>query len=105
MTDDEALRHAALTAPGDTTPALREATQAAVRATVVGDEAPSLEPAVARYVTAIEEAAHAISDEAFDDLRRAGLSEAAIFEVTVNAAVSAGLVRLELARQALEAST
>ena len=58
-------------------------------------------PDVMAYVDTIGRGAFRVTDEQVDRLRRAGMSEDEIFDVTVNAAVSAGLSRLDRALRLL----
>ena len=53
------------------------------------------------YLTKVREQSYRVSDEDFDALRAAGVSENAIFELTVAAAVGAASRRLEAARRAM----
>ena len=53
------------------------------------------------YLTKVREQSYRVSDEDFVALRAAGVSEDAIFELTVAAAVGAALRRLEDARRAM----
>jgi len=56
------------------------------------------------YLTKVREHSYRVSDEDFDALRAAGVSEDAIFELTVAAAVGAASRRLEKARRAMRGS-
>jgi alkylhydroperoxidase family enzyme len=58
-------------------------------------------PDVIAYVDTIARGAFRVTDEDVDRLRRAGFSDDEIFDVTVNAAVSAGLSRLDRALRLL----
>jgi alkylhydroperoxidase family enzyme len=49
------------------------------------------------YLEKVRRAAYLVTDEDVDELRTAGFSEDEIFEQTVSAAVSEGLVRLDAA--------
>ena len=49
------------------------------------------------YLDKVRRAAHQVTDADVEELRTAGFSEDEIFEQTVSAAVSEGLVRLEAA--------
>jgi alkylhydroperoxidase family enzyme len=87
----EALRAAALEGPGELTPELR-------RAAASGAPLPlDLET----WVEMVRERAYATTDADVEALRRAGHSEDAIFEVTVAAALGAGLARFEAGVRAL----
>ena len=56
------------------------------------------------YLTKVREHSYRVSDEDFAALRAAGVSEDAIFELTVAAAVGAAYRRLEEARRAMRRS-
>jgi len=56
------------------------------------------------YLTKVREQSYRVSDEDFAALRAAGLSEDAVFELTVAAAVGAAWRRLEAARRAMRRS-
>ena len=93
----ENQRRAALESEGVTDPALRRAVFARA-VELSGGEAAGTEaiPADLRqYVDTVALHAYRITDEDLQALRRAGWSEDAIFEVSVAAAVGAGLARLE----------
>jgi alkylhydroperoxidase family enzyme len=87
----EALRAAALDGPGELTPELR-------RAAASGDSVPA---DLAMWVETVRERAYATTDADVEALHRAGYSEAAIFEVTVAAALGAGLARFDAGVRAL----
>jgi alkylhydroperoxidase family enzyme len=53
------------------------------------------------YLEKVRRAAYRVTDADVDDLRAAGFSEDAIFEQTVSASVSEGLVRLDAALRTL----
>ena len=55
-------------------------------------EAPA---AARRYVGTVRRHAYRVTDADVEALRRSGLSEDEIFEITVSAAVAAGLERLD----------
>jgi hypothetical protein len=54
------------------------------------------DPAVARYLGIVRMHAYRVTDEDVERLRAAGLGDDAIFELTVAAALGAGVERLEL---------
>lgn len=87
----ECLKASVLCGPGFTDPALR-------RAASVAGEIPG---ALGAYVQKVVLRAHAVTDEDVALLRRGGCSDDQIFEVTVSAALGAGLVRLESGLTAL----
>ena len=86
---------------------LREAVRRRVaHAVETGETAPAsdLAPDLTAYVDTIARGAYRVTDEHIDRLRRAGLSEDQIFDLTVNAAVSAGVSRLDRALKLLNGS-
>jgi alkylhydroperoxidase family enzyme len=96
----ENQRRAALESEGVTDPALRRAVFAR-SAELSGGEAISavtveeIPADLRKFVDTAARHAYRITDEDIQELRRAGYSEDAIFEVSVAAAVGAGLSRLE----------
>lgn len=93
----ENQRRAALESEGVTDPSLRRAVFARSAELSGGPAAGMGEiPADLReYVDTVARHAYRITDEDLQALRRAGYSEDAIFEISVAAAVGAGLARLE----------
>ena len=93
---------------GRTTPALRQAV-AARAAEVAGlppGEPPGEIPADLRtYVETIGRHAYRITDEDVEALKRAGYSEDEIFEISLSAALGAGMSRLERGLAALKGGT
>ncbi len=87
----KALVAAVLTGAGTTPAALRQAAEA-LAARRGGAERPRLPlpPELERYVTMVADGAHALIDEDLKNLKDAGYSEDALFEVTVSAALGAG---------------
>jgi hypothetical protein len=85
------LRAAALDSPGAVAPELRRAAAAGA----------SLPPELETWVAKVRERAYETTDEEVAALRRGGWSEDAIFEVTVAAAVGAGLERFAAGVRAL----
>jgi hypothetical protein len=86
---------------------LRHAVRARVARMVAGDvpaAAPDLPAPLVDYVDTVARHAYKVSDESVDRLRQAGYSDDEIFDVTVNAAVSAGLSRLTRALDLLKKS-
>lgn len=65
-----------------------------VRRTAAEGEAPT---ALAKYVNKVRQHAYKVTDEDIAALRRIGYSEDQIYELTVSAALGAGLYRLEVA--------
>jgi alkylhydroperoxidase family enzyme len=87
----DALRHAVFQSPGSTQPAVR---MAAGR----GGELP--EP-LAAYAAKVRDQSYRIGDADFAGLAAAGLSDDAIFEITIAAAVGAALQRLDAGMNAV----
>ena len=102
------LKDCVLRGRGVTAPALRQA--AAARAAEVAGLPPGETPGeiptdLQRYVETIGRHAYRITEEDIAALRQAGWSEDAIFEVSVSAAVGAGMSRLERGLAALRGGT
>jgi alkylhydroperoxidase family enzyme len=98
------LIEAVLTSPGDTEPSVRQAVEALSaqpggRLSITADVV-SLE--LMSYVKKVALHAYKTTDEDIESLRKAGFSEDAIFEITVSAALGAGLARLERGLEALK---
>ncbi len=93
----EELRRAVLHAPGDTPAAARAAAhdRAADLALGTASDAPALPPEALAWVDAVAGHSWRVTDADVERLRAAGWSEDAILELTVSAAVGAGLSRLE----------
>jgi hypothetical protein len=79
------LKEAVLSGPGTLDPTVREAASLAVE----------LPGALGPYVKKVARHAYTVTDEDITALRLAGYLDDQIFEVTVSAALGAGLVRLE----------
>lgn len=98
------VRAAVLGGRGVTEPAVRQA--AAARAAAIGghplSEGGALPEGLAAYVETVARHAYRVTDEQVAALLAAGYSEDAVFEVTVSAALGAGLARLERGLAALE---
>lgn len=100
----QGLVESVLTTAGDTDPALRQAieTRAAAFGGRSGDAANGDVPEPLRaYVDKVARHAYKVTEGDIDDLKKAGYSEDAIFEITLSAALGAGKVRLERALAAL----
>jgi len=83
---------------GRTDPGLRAAVRLRVRSLVAGEtppDTPELPADLARYVDTVARHAFKVTDGQVEHLKTAGYSEDEIFDVTVSAAVSAGVTRLE----------
>jgi len=62
-------------------------------------------PALVAYVKKVALYAYKTNEDDIEALRRAGYSEDAIFEITVSAALGAGMTRLERGLAALKGDT
>ena len=91
------LRDLVLGSAGVTDPSLRRAVEAhsAALGGRPGPSADGVPPALIDYVETVARHAYEVTDADVAALRRLGYSEEAIFELTVSAAVGAGLGRLE----------
>jgi hypothetical protein len=99
------LLQAVLQSTGDTSPALREAIRSQAAAVGEQDAAPAREalpPAIDEYVNKVARRAFATTDADVQTLKTAGHSEDAILEMTLSAALGAGLARLEIGMRALK---
>jgi hypothetical protein len=98
------LFEALLTSPGDTEPSLRRAVEA--RSSELGgrpsSQVDAIPPELISYVKKVALHAYKTTDEDIEALRKAGYSEDAIFEITVSAALGAGMARLERGLEALK---
>lgn len=97
-----------LTTAGETDPALRRTIEA--RSASLGGRpgevaAEEIPEALRSYVDKVAQHAYKITDGDLDDLQRAGYSEDAIFEITLSAALGAGMSRLERGLAALRGAT
>ena len=102
------LKDCVLRGRGVTAPALRQA--AAARGAEVaglppGEPAGEIPADLQRYIETIGRHAYRIAAEDIAALRQAGWSEDAIFEVSISAAVGAGMSRLERGLAALRGGT
>ena len=103
--DTQRLIDAVLTTPGDTDPDLRRTVE--TRAAELGgrrshETASKVPPELSKYVDKVALHAYKVTDADIEALRKAGYSEDAIFEITVSAALGAGLARLERGLAALK---
>lgn len=93
------------TSRGAASPALRQAIEAyAAKKSGGVREAQTIPAELVKYVDKVTLYAYKVTDEDVQQLRKAGYSEDAIFEITLSASVGASLARLERGMQALEAS-
>lgn len=99
----ERLRQSVLAGRGTTEAALRQAVEARAAAAGGGPgvAAGSLPPDLVEFVEKVIHRAWQITDEDVEQLRRAGYSEDAIFELILAAALGAGMGRLERGLAAL----
>lgn len=99
---------AILTTPGDTDTDLRQAVEA--RAAAPGgrtgqENAGELPANITKYVDKVALHAYKTTETDIENLLQAGYSEDAVFEITLSAALGAGLARLERGLVALRGET
>jgi alkylhydroperoxidase family enzyme len=96
------LLEAFFTRPADTPPELRQSVTA-YAARVSGADRPSgdVPDEIAGYIEIVARHAYRVTDEDFLKLKKSGYSENQIFEITLGAALGAGLARLEHGMSAL----
>jgi hypothetical protein len=101
------LIEAILNSPGATPSALRHASEA--HAAELSDrrssQADQLAPEVERYLSKVALHAYKVTDQDIEALKTAGYDEDAIFELTLSAALGAGMARLECGMAALKGET
>lgn len=93
-----------LSSPGETNSKLRcevEA-QAAQLSGRASSQTSQVSDALERYTTKVARHAYKITDQDIATLKEAGYSEDAIFELTLSAALGAGMARLEIGLSALK---
>ena len=98
------LVEAVLTSDGDTDPSVRQAVEA-LSAQIGGrstNQTETIPPELIGYIKKIALHAYKTTDEDIDALRNAGYSEDSIFEITLSAALGAGMARLERGLAALK---
>jgi len=98
------LVEAVLTSEGDTDPSVRRAVES-LSAQIGGhsmNQADAIPPELFSYVKKIALHAYKTTEEDIDGLRNADYSEDAIFEITLSAALGAGMARLERGLAALK---
>ncbi len=98
------LNDAILTTPGETDPTLRRAIQeqAAQWSSNSPQQLEQVPPELATYIKKVALYAYRVTDEDVEALRRAGYDDDAIFEITLSAALGAGMIRLERGLAALK---
>ncbi len=93
-----------LTSDGDTDPSVRRAVEA-LSAQIGGrstNQTDAIPQELISYIKKIALHAYKTTDEDIEALRKAGYSEDAIFEITLSAALGAGMARLERGLAALK---
>lgn len=93
-----------LNSPGETNSDLRRAVeaQAAKLSGRISTQRELLPQELERYITKVALYAYKITDQDIEALNTAGYSEDAIFELTLSAALGAGMARLEQGLKALQ---
>lgn len=93
-----------LSSPGETDSKLRRAveTQAAQLSGRAPSQISQVPGALEHYTTKVAQHAYKITDQDIAALKDAGYSEDAIFELTLSAALGAGMARLEIGLSALK---
>ena len=101
------LIDAILTSPGETDPTLRRAIeeQSAQWSSSSPQQVEQVSPELVTYVKKVALYAYKTTDEDIESLRRAGYDDDAIFEITLSAALGAGMARLERGLAALKGGT
>ena len=101
------LIDAILTSPGETDPTLRRAIeeQSAQWSSSSPQQVEQVPPELVTYVKKVALYAYKTTDEDIESLRRAGYDDDAIFEITLSAALGAGMTRLERGLAALKGGT
>jgi alkylhydroperoxidase family enzyme len=103
MTDDSHATYAqrlietVLTSPGDTEPSVRQVVEilSAQFGGRYSTQTVTVPPELISYVKKVSLHAYKTTDEDIEALLKAGYSEDAIFEITLSAALGAGMARLE----------
>jgi len=98
------LMDAVLVGPGVADTKLRQAIEefSARYGGRTGTQADEVLPTLRPYIEKVAQHAYKVTDEDVQALQQAGYSEDAIFEITVSAALGAGLARLERGLAALK---
>jgi alkylhydroperoxidase family enzyme len=107
MVHAQRLIDGVLTSPGEIDPIRRRAIAEQSAQWSSSSPQPVLEgpPALVASVKKVALSAYKTTEEDIEALRRAGYSEDAIFEITVSAALGAGMTRLERGLAALKGDT
>ena len=102
----QSLLDTVLSSRGDSDPGLRRAVEhrAATHAGRLPEGGPRLPQELSSYVDKVALHAFKVTDADIEALRDAGYSEDAIFELTLCAALGAGIVRLDRAIAAMKGS-
>lgn len=100
----QSLLDSVLNSRGDSDPELRRAVehQAATHAGRMPEGGPLLPQELSNYVDKVARHAFKVTDADIETLRDAGYSEDAIFELTLCAAIGAGIARLDRAIAAMK---
>ena len=100
----QSLVDSVLSGRGDSNPELRRAVeqQAAVHAGRSPKGGPRLPEGLGSFVDKVARHAFKVTDEDIEALRDSGYSEDAIFELTLSAALGAGIARLDRAMAAMK---
>jgi len=101
------LIDAILTSHGETDPTLRRAIeeQSAQWSSFSPQQFEQVPPELVTYIKKVALYAYKTTEEDIESLRRAGYDEDAIFEITLSAALGAGMTRLERGLAALKGGT
>jgi len=107
MAQSQLLADAVLKSPGETDPALRRAIkeQSAQLSSRSSQPVEQVPPALVAYVKKVALYAYKTTGEDIEALLRAGYGEDAIFEITLSAALGAGMIRLERGLAAMKGDT
>lgn len=103
----QSLIDSILTTPGETDPTLRRAIeeQSAQWSSNSPQQIEQVPSELATYVKKVALYAYKTTDEDVEALRKAGYDEDAIFEISLSAALGAGMTRLEHGLAALKGDT
>jgi alkylhydroperoxidase family enzyme len=98
------LIDAVLNSPGETDPTLRRAIEerSAQLSSRSSQQVEQVPPELVAYIKKVALYAYKTTEEDIETLRFAGYSEDAIFEITLSAALGAGMTRLERGLAALK---